>query len=136
VKALCSWCQREGRPALLGEREPLDDPRETHGICRRHQLQLLAELPSRSFPGVELLLVVEHGEHRLYEYLRRNLAGVGGVKVIVDRRRVERRRQQRPVGQERRTQERRIYRGEVSAMGYIMVRFKRRQRGDGPPVGP
>lgn len=136
MKALCSWCQREGRPALLGEREPLDDPTETHGICRRHQLQLLAELPSRSFPGVELLLVVDHDEHRLYEYLRRNLAGVSGVKVIIDRRQVERRRQQRPVEQERRTLERRIYRGEVSAMGYIVVRFGRRKRGTPPPGGP
>ena len=80
--------------------------------------------------------MVDHGEPRLYEYLRRNLASVGGVKVITDRRQVERRRQQRPVEQERRTLERRIYRGEVSAMGYIVVRFGRRKRGDAPPAGP
>jgi hypothetical protein len=127
VKALCSWCLREGRPAALGDREPLEDPTETHGICRRHQLQLLAELPSRSFPEVGLLLIVDHGQDSLYDYLLRSLAGVRGVKVIIERRRVDRRSQQRPVERERRMLERRIYRGEVSAMGYIAVRFGRKR---------
>jgi hypothetical protein len=128
MKALCSWCLREGRPALLGERAPLDDPAETHGICRRHHLQLLAELPSRSFPGVELLLVVERREQRLYEYLQRSLGGVSGVRVILERRHVERRRARNPVDRERRRLERRVYRGDMSAMGYIAVRFGARRR--------
>ena len=34
----CAWCQNEGKPATLGERAPLDNPAETHGICRRHTL--------------------------------------------------------------------------------------------------
>ena len=57
---MCAWCEQEGRPAGLGERAPLDDQSKTHGICRRHAIELLNRLPSRSFPGVRLLLVVSH----------------------------------------------------------------------------
>ena len=28
MKAICAWCNK-----ALGEREPLDDPQITHGIC-------------------------------------------------------------------------------------------------------
>ena len=84
----CAWCQNEGMPATLGERAPLDNPAETHGICRRHTLDLLDRMPSRSFPGVRLLLVVSAKETALYEHLQRELAGVSGVKVMLDRRRV------------------------------------------------
>src|SRR5262245_39656022 len=62
VNALCAWCQKEGRPAFLGEREPFDDPGETHGICAEHRRMLLAQLPSSSFPDVALLLVVAPNE--------------------------------------------------------------------------
>src|SRR5262249_4453389 len=86
----CAWCQNEGRPAALGERAPLDNPAETHGICRRHTLDLLNKMPSRSFPGVRLLLVVGAKETGLYEHLQRELAGVSGVKVMLDRRRGDR----------------------------------------------
>src|SRR5207253_9828398 len=48
-----------------GERAPLDNPAETHGICRRHTLDLLDRMPSRSFPGVRLLLVVSAKETAL-----------------------------------------------------------------------
>jgi hypothetical protein len=143
VKVICSWCQREGRPSLLGEREPLDDPGETHGICRRHHLLLLTELPSRSFPDVDLLLVVDPGETDLYDYLLRNLASVRGVKVIVDRRQADRRQAQWQVHSERRATERRMARGRASAMGYTVVRFKAGKReelpaeadGNGQPGG-
>ena len=33
MKAVCAWCRAEGAPADLGEREPLDQVDETHGIC-------------------------------------------------------------------------------------------------------
>ena len=33
---ICSWCRREGQIGLVGEKEPLEDRRETHGICLEH----------------------------------------------------------------------------------------------------
>ena len=40
MKVICSWCQSEGRPALVGEKAPLVDARETHGICVFHLEQM------------------------------------------------------------------------------------------------
>src|SRR5213593_206621 len=101
MRVTCAWCQREGEPASLGERAPLDDPAETHGICRRHTLGLLDRLPSRSFPGVLLLVVSQH-EADLYENLQRELAGVSGVRVMLERRQSERRVEQQEVTEEQR----------------------------------
>ena len=42
VKVLCAWCVRDGRPALLREKGPLTDARETHGLCGEHFAALLA----------------------------------------------------------------------------------------------
>ena len=123
MKVKCPWCEREGRPADLGEREPLDDPAVTHGICRRHALEFRRTLPSRSFPGVQLLLVVNPKEAALFEFLQRRFAGVRGVKVIVDRRRGERRRARQRAPDERRRAERRVRPGEVYALGYTVIRF-------------
>jgi len=125
MRVTCAWCQREGQPASLGERAPLDDPAETHGICRRHTLDLLDRLPSRSFPGVRLLLVVSSGESGLYEHLQRELAGVSGVKVMLERRRGERRLAPQSVPDEQRRIERRLRQGEVSTLGYTVIRFGR-----------
>src|SRR2546430_2816188 len=47
MKAWCAWCQEEGKPGFLGERPPLDDPSDTHGICDHHRTLLLAALPQR-----------------------------------------------------------------------------------------
>ena len=33
MKIVCSWCRKEGKPEFVGEKAPLDDARETHGIC-------------------------------------------------------------------------------------------------------
>ncbi len=107
MKVTCAWCQREGQPASLGERAPLDDPAETHGICRRHTLELLDRLPSRSFPGVRLLLEV---------MLERRQG---------DRRQGERRHAPQDVPDEQRRIERRLRQGEVSALGYTVIRFGR-----------
>jgi hypothetical protein len=125
MKITCAWCQREGQPASLGERAPLDDPAETHGICRRHTLELLNRLPSRSFPGVRLLIVVSSRESGLYEHLQRELAGVSGVQVMLERRRGERRLAPQSVPDEQRRIERRLRQGEVSALGYTVIRFGR-----------
>ncbi len=39
---ICSWCRREGKTELVGEKAPLDDVRETHGICVVHRDQVRA----------------------------------------------------------------------------------------------
>ena len=123
MRVTCAWCQHEGRPATLGERAPLDNPAETHGICRRHTLDLISRMPSRSFPGVRLLLVVSATETALYEHLQRELAGVDGVKVMLDRRRGDRRAEEQVVAHEHHGLDRRIRQGEVSALGYTIIRF-------------
>lgn len=43
MRIICAWCLQEGKIALLGEKVPLDDPRETHGICKAHRLAVQAE---------------------------------------------------------------------------------------------
>ncbi|MCP9447620.1 MAG: hypothetical protein NNA22_08635 [Nitrospira sp.] len=43
MRIICAWCFQEGKVALLGEKMPLDDLRETHGICRAHRLAMQAE---------------------------------------------------------------------------------------------
>lgn len=37
MKIVCSWCRQEGKTELVGEKAPLDDARETHGICVFHR---------------------------------------------------------------------------------------------------
>jgi hypothetical protein len=125
VKVICAWCHAEGRPGYLGRQEPLDDPSLTHGVCVRHRQRFLESLPSTSFPDAEMLIVVRPNDTSLYEYLRRRLAGVKGVKVIPERRQADRRGEQRPVG-ERRHQDRRIRQGKIFALGYTLFRFKRK----------
>lgn len=44
MRVYCAWCQAEGKPAFLTEREPLDDPTITHGVCPAHAVRLLAQL--------------------------------------------------------------------------------------------
>jgi hypothetical protein len=130
VKVICAWCRDEGRPGYLGEREPLDDPSLTHGVCFRHREQFLESLPSASFPDAEMLIVVRPNDTALYAYLQRSLAGVKGVKVIPERRQADRLREQRAVAGERRHPKRRIRQGETFALGYTLFRFKRK-----PPPG-
>ena len=40
MKIVCSWCRQEGKPELVGEKAPLDDARETHGICVAHRIEV------------------------------------------------------------------------------------------------
>lgn len=44
MRVLCSWCEKEGKPSLIGVKEPLDDPAETHGLCPDHRLAIEAEI--------------------------------------------------------------------------------------------
>ena len=124
MKVLCAWCQSEGRPDDLGEREPLDNPAPTHCICPHHRERLLELLPSRSFPDVELLVIVSPNDTALFEDLQGRFAGVRGVRVILDRRLRDRRRDGSPVADDRRrVRTRRIRSGDVSPLGYTIVRF-------------
>jgi hypothetical protein len=123
MRVVCAWCRQEGRPGLLSEREPLDDPAETHGICHRHSGRVLQSVPSVSFPGVRLLVVVSPSEPRLLAYLEAAFATLPYVRVIQDRRRGERRVEAAPACADRRRRERRVRAPEMSLLGYQLVRF-------------
>ena len=58
MQILCAWCCREGQPGYLGEREPLENPEPTHGICARHTRQLLE---ARKYPSGDVLLRYARG---------------------------------------------------------------------------
>lgn len=44
MKVLCAWCVRDGKPAFLREKLPLNDPSETHGLCGDHFASLKASV--------------------------------------------------------------------------------------------
>ena len=123
MKVVCAWCQQEGRTGVLGQREPIDDPTETHGVCSVHSERLLEQLPSPSFPGVRMLLVVRRTETALYDHLTRSLAPLSDVAVILDRRLRERRQTPADPASERRQTNRRIRTSPFSSLGYLVVRF-------------
>ncbi len=123
MKIVCAWCKEEGRGVVLGEREPLDDTTETHTICSRHRAKLLEELPSPSFPGIRLLLVLRPAETALHRYLNRALAGLPYVKVIRDRRESAHPEAPSDGTNGRRRANRRLRNAEFSSLGYLIVRF-------------
>ena len=126
MKVVCASCRAEGRSGDLGEKAPFDDPSETHGYCSRHAALLLASLPSLSFPDIELLIVVRRPDVQLFDYLQRRLEGVRGVKVILERRFGDRRRDPRQRAPDRRRLRRRLRLGQASSLGYTVVRFRPR----------
>ena len=125
MRVLCAWCCRDGQPGYLGERAPLDNPEPTHGICDHHKTQVLESLPSRSFPDVELLIVVRRENTALYGKLKRVFAAVSRIKVILDRRVADRRTVPGQESDERRhARSRRIREGGISSLGgFTVVRF-------------
>ncbi|HEY3066279.1 MAG TPA: hypothetical protein VGL09_10845 [Methylomirabilota bacterium] len=48
MKIVCAWCEHEGKPSLLGEKEPLDDPVPTHSVCSAHLLELISDAVARA----------------------------------------------------------------------------------------
>jgi len=126
MKVVCASCRAEGRSGDLGAKAPFDDPSETHGYCSRHAALLLASLPSLSFPDIELLIVVRRPDVQLFDYLQRRLEGVRGVKVILERRFGDRRRDPRQRAPDRRRLRRRLRLGQASSLGYTVVRFRPR----------
>ena len=56
MKIVCSWCRQEGKAELVGEKAPLDDARETHGICvvHRHAIEARWQAAHTStYPGFQ-----------------------------------------------------------------------------------
>ena len=55
---MCAHCERDGAPAIIGEKEPRDNPMITHGICPKHHRELLQEIYGLSIrvipPGASL----------------------------------------------------------------------------------
>lgn len=126
MRVVCPWCRRESKSDYVREKAPFDNPDSTDGICARHFEQLLESLPSRSFPDVEVLFVVRLEETALYEYLQATLRGVPNVKLIMERRRGDRRERNRAVAAERRGLERRVRSGKrFDVLGYTAFRFGR-----------
>jgi hypothetical protein len=136
MKVVCAWCQQEGRSGVIGEREPVDDPTETHGVCAVHAERLLEQLPSMSFPGIRMLIVVRRTESGLYDHLSRALGPLADVAVILDRRQRDRRQTPGTPETERRRGDRRVRTSPFSSLGYLSVRFGARRQGAGglPPV--
>ena len=98
---------------------------EAHRGQVRHEPHLPA-LPSPSFADIELLLVVRRSDRSLFEYLQRRLVGVRGVEVTLERRKGDRRQATRAHADDRRRLQRRIRHGQMSSLGYTMVRLGRR----------
>ena len=123
MKVVCAWCQQEGRTGVLGQREPIYDPTETHGVCAVHAERLIEQLPSMSFPGIRMLLVVRRTETALYDHITQSLAPLPDVAVILDRRQRERRQTTGDPATERRRANRRVRTSSFSSLGYLVVRF-------------
>ncbi len=44
MKVMCAYCEKDGAPALICEKEPRDNPMITHGICPKHRRELQQEI--------------------------------------------------------------------------------------------
>ena len=44
MKIICAWRRKEGKPDVMGEKEPLDDSTETHGLCPEHRRECEEQL--------------------------------------------------------------------------------------------
>jgi hypothetical protein len=77
---VCAWCQR-----YMGSREPLDDHGLSHGICDDCRAR------EQSAPG-GVVLVVSRERAPEARVLRTLFRGIPGAAIVLDRRRVERRR--------------------------------------------
>ena len=141
----CGTCRRSGvgrRCVLLPQLRVARRSKSSSASSGDHQKRLLELLPSKSFPDAEVLIVVRPNDTALHDHLQRAFAGKRAVKVIMERRVGDRRAAQAPVADERRHRRtRRIRQGDVSSLGYTVVRFmpkaivflkgatRRRQRG-------
>ncbi len=44
MRLLRAWCEKDGKPALIAEVEPRENPMPTHGMCPAHRAQVEEEL--------------------------------------------------------------------------------------------
>lgn len=44
VRVICAYCEREGKPGIIRDKEPFHVPLISHGICLTHQRQLEEQL--------------------------------------------------------------------------------------------
>jgi hypothetical protein len=49
MQVICAWCAKEGKPALLQHKPPLEDTSPTHSICDDHLDTIRSEIRIR-FP--------------------------------------------------------------------------------------
>jgi hypothetical protein len=76
MKIACSWCRKEGKTEIVGEKAPLDDDRETHGICATHLREVQA--PWQASSGVTARSGAPHGPGISSVLFR----WIGSLKVI------------------------------------------------------
>ena len=50
MKIVCTWCEEDGKPALIGEDEPLDDPGVVEVTCRTHRDWFVAQIDAADVP--------------------------------------------------------------------------------------
>ena len=107
---ICAWCQR-----YMGTKEPLADYSLTHGICKTCAL--------RQQLGGRPTLVVSRERADAVPFLLGLLNGTPEIRVIVDRRRSERRRAQLldPVPEQSEAAERRLANERRHALGLVLV---------------
>jgi hypothetical protein len=105
VKAVCVRCRVEGRAGVIGERPPLDDPTPVAGVCWTHKLESLGQ--RRGATADPVLVVIGRHEPAVYARVSEQFLDDPGVRVILDRRKGERRRQAQLFWGERRRGDRR-----------------------------
>jgi len=55
MKVVCAWCERDGKPGYLGDRQSPENSATTHGICPSHAQQVLEDFTARSYPSRHLV---------------------------------------------------------------------------------
>ena len=82
MRVLCAWCLKENKPeaeALIGEREPLEEQEDSHGICPNHRRELeervtrLREELRRHKEMAERQRALAEEQHAAAEDLRKNV---------------------------------------------------------------
>ena len=50
MKIVCTWCEEEGKPGIIGEDEPLDDLSVVDAVCRSHRDWFVAQIDAVPAP--------------------------------------------------------------------------------------
>jgi hypothetical protein len=88
----------------MGVCAPMEDERTTHGIC----IDCAADVYRKEAPRLpSTVIIVDPRRPEVYGHVAEAFRGVANVRVLVDRRRAERRREQGSFVTDRRRAERR-----------------------------